>query len=141
MELIINFYDKKEKIQKPKNFQELKKQIENLFNLNSFDIENNMIFIFVDEDGDYIEIAVDDDYEQFLKKNQNEIIIELNNKCINMIRNSSSFNEKEKKVEIEENKLKINLEKDNNYKNEKNKEGILKKWINFIKTIPIKIWK
>ncbi len=141
MELILNFYDKKEKIQKPKNFQELKKQIENLFNLNSFDIENNMIFIFVDEDGDYIEIAVDDDYEQFLKKNQNEIIIELNNKCINMIRNSSSFNEKEKKVEIEENKLKINLEKDNNYKNEKNKEGILKKWINFIKTIPIKIWK
>ena len=141
MELILNFYDKKEKIQKPKNFQELKKQIENLFNLNSFDIENNMIFIFVDEDGDYIEIAVDDDYEQFLKKNQNEIIIELNNKCINMIRNSSSFNEKERKVEIEENKLKNNLEKDNNYKNEKNKEGILKKWINFIKTIPIKIWK
>ena len=141
MELILNFYDKKEKIQKPKNFQELKKQIENLFNLNSFDIENNMIFIFVDEDGDYIEIAVDDDYEQFLKKNQNEIIIELNNKCINMIRNSSSFNEKERKVEIEENKLKNNLEKDINYKNEKNKEGILKKWINFIKTIPIKIWK
>ena len=141
MELILNFYDKKEKIQKPKNFQELKKQIENLFNLNSFDIENNMIFIFVDEDGDYIEIAVDDDYEQFLKKNQNEIIIELNNKCINMIRDSSSFNEKERKVEIEENKLKNNLEKDNNYKNEKNKEGILKKWINFIKTIPIKIWK
>ena len=141
MELILNFYDKKEKIQKPKNFQELKKQIENLFNLNSFDCENNMILIFVDEDGDYIEIAVDDDYEQFLKKNQNEIIIELNNKCINMIRNSSSFNEKERKVEIEENKLKNNLEKDINYKNEKNKEGILKKWINFIKTIPIKIWK
>ena len=141
MELILNFYDKKEKIQKPKNFQELKKQIENLFNLNSFDCENNMILIFVDEDGDYIEIAVDDDYEQFLKKNQNEIIIELNNKCINMIRNSSSFNEKERKVEIEENKLKNNLEKDKNYKNEKNKEGILKKWINFIKTIPIKIWK
>ena len=141
MELILNFYDKKEIIQKPKNFQELKNQIENLFNLNSFDCENNMIFIFVDEDGDYIEIAVDDDYEQFLKKNQNEIIIELNNKCINMIRNSSSFNEKERKVEIEENKLKNNLEKDINYKNEKNKEGILKKWINFIKTIPIKIWK
>ena len=37
MELILNFYDKKEKIQKPKNFQELKKQIENLFNLNSYD--------------------------------------------------------------------------------------------------------
>ena len=141
MELILNFYDKKEIIQKPKNFQELKNQIENLFNLNSFDCENNMIFIFVDEDGDYIEIAVDDDYEQFLKKNQNEIIIELNNKCINMIRNSSSFNEKERKVEIEENKLKNNLEKDINYKNEKNKEGILKKWINFIKTIPLKIWK
>ena len=141
MELIINFYDKKEKIQKPKNFQELKKQIENLFNLNSYDCENNMNFIFIDEDGDYIKIEVDYDYEQFLKKNLNEIIIELNNKCINMIRKSSSFNEKERKVEIEENKLKNNLEKDNNYKNEKNKEGILKKWINFIKTIPIKIWK
>ena len=141
MELILNFYDKKEKIQKPKTFQELKKQIENLFNLNSYDCENNMNFIFIDEDGDYIKIEVDYDYEQFLKKNLNEIIIELNNKCINMIRKSSSFNEQEGKVEIEENKLKNNLEKDNNYKNEKNKEGILKKWINFIKTIPIKIWK
>ena len=141
MDFILNFYDKKEKIQKPKTFQELKKQIENLFNLNYYDCENNMNFIFIDEDGDYIKIEVDYDYEQFLKKNLNEIIIELNNKCINMIRKSSSFNEKEGKVEIEENKLKINLEQNKIYKNEKNKEGILKKWINFIKTIPIKIWK
>ena len=141
MDFILNFYEKKKKIQKPKTFQELKKQIENLFNLNSYDCENNMNFIFIDEDGDYIKIEVDYDYEQFLKKNLNEIIIELNNKCINMIRKSSSFNEKEGKVEIEENKLKINLEQNKIYKNEKNKEGILKKWINFIKTIPIKIWK
>ena len=141
MEFIINFYDKKEKIQKPKNFQELKKEIEKLFNLNSFDCENNMLFKFIDEDGDMIEIVVDYDYEQFLKKNLNEISIELNKKCINLIRNSCSFNEKEGKVEIEKNKLKKNLEKISDYKNEKNKEGVFNKWFNFIKNIPMKIWK
>lgn len=141
MDFIVDFYDKKEKIQKPKNFQELKKQIEKLFNLNSFECENNMLFKFIDEDGDMIEIVVDYDYEQFLKKNQNEILIELNNKCINIIRDSCSFSEKEGKVEIEKNKLKKNLEKISDYKNEKNKEGIFNRWLNFITKIPIKLWK
>ena len=139
MDFIINFYDKKVNIQIPNNFQNLKIKIEDLFKLKSSDCENNLLYKFIDKDGDFIEIVNDYDFEQFLKLNQNEIFIELHNECLNMIRNSCNFN-KEGEVEIEENKLRNNLEKINNYNNERNKEGIFYRWFNFIKTLPLKIF-